>query len=199
MKHRKYLTTIIRNIFKIVGQFLAVIFTGLLGILLTYEEIPGNESICDAGQADYVFAWFLFSVFSFFLIINSAIFYQKKNWVKYRIIVISTFSLLLFLSLFIKSITFFIFYGNEKYVIERAKESFELIDLKLYENKRFHSWTFDMGCQVGNVGTYTITDKRLTLKFEDVKSEYLGTRYQIENNNIKCLDCDNDLIFKIKN
>ena len=48
------------------------------------------------------------------------------------------------------------------------------------------------------MGQYELQGTHLTLKFNGKKSEYFGTEYLMGNNEIKCLDCENETSLKIK-
>ncbi|MCB4800281.1 hypothetical protein [Neotamlana laminarinivorans] len=171
---------------KIVGQAIALGTVCFLGFSLSWEQIPGNKNICDAGQWLYGMAWFIFTTSCLALFINSLIFLKKRNWIKYRIIVIIICSLLILTSLNIRSILFQTSYGKIKLEIQNAENNYELIQIKLYENGKFYSTIYDMSCKLEYIGTYQLNENILILKFKNEKSEYLGTEYYIKNKKLIC-------------
>ncbi|WP_430413183.1 hypothetical protein [Kordia sp.] len=184
---------------KILGQIIALGIVIFLGILLTWEQIPGNKNICDAGQGLYGLAWLIFIIISIALFINSWIFLNKNNWKKYRITVMIICVLIVLISLTLRSVIFQVSYGKEKHKIENTENYNQLIEVKLYENGKFYSWTYDMGCQLENIGTYKLNGNKITLEFGNEKSEYLGTEYLIENDKVVCnKGCDYENELKIE-
>jgi glucan phosphoethanolaminetransferase (alkaline phosphatase superfamily) len=186
---------------KIIGQTIVFGIVILLGILLSWEQIPGNKNICDAGQGFYGLAWLIFIIISIALFINSWIFLKKRSWKKYRITVMIICILIVLISLSIRSVIFQVSYGKEKHKIENTENYNQLIEIKLYENGKFYSWTYDMSCQIENIGTYKLNENKITLEFENenAKSEYLGTEYLIENDKVICeKDCEYENELKIK-
>jgi len=182
----------------IIGQIISWIFIISLGTILSFEQIPGNRNICDAGQGEYGIAWLIFIIAVLSLIINSW-FHSKKNHLKnYRKYAIIAGFLVLVTSFFIRALVFQVFFGKEKYSYEHLGYSIPLVDLKLYENKKFYSLTYDFGCHIENIGTYTKNNKTLNLEFDGQHSKYLGTKYRIEGNHIICLNCNEYLRLRLK-
>ncbi|SFQ19384.1 hypothetical protein SAMN05444277_106205 [Parafilimonas terrae] len=71
------------------------------------------------------------------------------------------------------------------------------VKITLFKNGKFIAYIYDISCKSENTGTYKQIDTLLTLEFEDQKSKYLGAKYKIENDSVKCLDCNLDLRLKI--
>ena len=173
----------------------------LIGTLLIWERVPGNGSICDPEQHDYFVAWMLFIGLSSLVIINSWFFLKRNHWKRYRIVALLIAILLLTISFSIRPLVFAIVYGKEIFVIENQEEGFELIKLRLYENNRFFSWTYDMSCQIENIGTYRLEKGKMVLSFENEKSDYLGTEYLFKDDSLICVKgCQykNDLVIKTR-
>ncbi len=180
----------------IISQVFVLFLASFLGWLLIEMKIPGKGAICDAGQLYLFLTWCVFIFISVGIIINSRTYYIKGKWKKYRVVVGLFISVLLFFSIFLRAIIMTVYYGREKYVIE-AKE-LVFIKIQLFENKKFFAYTYNAACEVENIGTYNIIEGVLTLNYKNEKSEYLGTKYLIENDKIDCLNCEiaNDLSVK---
>jgi hypothetical protein len=184
---------------RVLGQSILLLIVLLVGSLLIWERIPGNGSICDPGQHFYFVAWVIFIGLSSALIINSWFFLKRNHWKQYRIAALTIVTLLLMIAFSIRPMVFSLTYGNEKYVLENQEESFEQIKLKLYENEKFFSWTYDMGCQIENTGTYTFEKGRIVLSFDNKKSDYIGTEYLIADKRFVCVkgcEVKNELVVK---
>ncbi len=180
-----------RILLKIIGQTIALGFVIFLGTFLIWEQFPGNKIICDAEQLNYLFLRLIFVIISIALIINSWVFLKKNSSNKYRITIIIFCFLINLIFIFIRSLIFNFSYGNEKHIIKNTDIYETLVEIKLYENGKFYAWTYDMGCQLENVGTYIMKENKLTLIFESEKSKYLGTQFLIKNDVVLCLkDCE---------
>ena len=186
----------IKNILIIIGQLITVSLFLFLGFFLIYMKIPGNGAICDAEQIMLFGTWIIFIPLAFGLIINSWIFYKKGKWKNYRIILIMVALILILLSISMREIIMATYYGNEKNVIEGENPVF--IKIQLFENGKFFAYTYDISCESENTGTYNLTNNKLNLNYTNEKSEYLGTEYKIENNNVNCLNCEQNYELKIK-
>ncbi len=180
----------------IIGQVFVLFLISFFGWLLIEMKIPSKGAICDAGQLYLFLTWCVFIFISVGMIINSRSYYIRGKWKKYRIIVMLFISILLFCSIFLRQIILTVYYGREKYVIEA--EELVFIKIQLFENKRFFAYTFNNACEVENIGNYKLIEGVLTLNYKNEKSEYLGTKYRIENDKIDCLNCEieNDLRIK---
>ena len=186
----------IKNILIIIGQLVLVPLTLFLGIFLIYMEIPGNGALCDAEGIMLVGTWTIFLPLFLGIIINSWINYKKGKWKKYRIVIISIFITILFLSIFSRPIIMETYYGKEKNVIESESPIF--IKIQLFENGKFFAYTYDISCESENTGTYNLTNNKLTLNYTNEKSKYLETEYKIEDSNVNCLNCKKNYELKIK-
>ncbi|WP_422092090.1 hypothetical protein [Tenacibaculum ovolyticum] len=186
----------IKNVLIIIGQIIVVSLTLFSGIFLLYLEIPGNGALCDAEQIMLVGTWTFFIPLAFGIIINSWIFHKKGKWKNYRISIILVTSILLFFSISLREIIMATYYGKEKNVIEAEIPVF--IKIQLFENGKFFAYTYDISCESENTGTYNLTDNKLNLNYKNEKSKYLGTEYKIENNNVNCLNCEQNSELKIK-
>jgi|AntDeeMinimDraft_5_1070356.scaffolds.fasta_scaffold20651_1 hypothetical protein len=186
----------IKNVFIIIGQIITVSLVLFFGLFLTYMKIPGNGALCDAEQIMLVGTWAIFIPLVFGIIINSWIYYAKGKWKNYRITIIVITSVILFLSVFLRQLIMTTYYGKEKNVIEN--ENPVVIKIQLFENGKFFAYTYDISCESENVGTYNLKENILKLNFKNEKPEYLETEYRIENNDVKCLNCENKYELKIK-
>ena len=181
----------------IFGQIFILFLILLFGIFLIDLKIPGNGGICDAEQILLFWTWVIFVLLVGGITINSFIFYAKNKWKKYRIGVILTCSILLFLSIFLRGIVNSIYFGKEKFLLESNESIF--IKIQLFENGKFFAYTYDISCEIENYGTYKISNNKLNLNFKNKKSEYLGTEYIINNNKVNCLNCKQNIELKINN
>ena len=184
----------INKTLKIFGQSITGILILVLGISWIYFTIPGQRSFCDSDQVymSYFRISFIFITIGF--LINSIIFLIKKQWTTYRIIAIS---LTLFIGLLILStrgIMTKTLYGKTMYTITNQDNAYTLIKLRLFDDYKFISVTYNLSCNVENIGTYKLTDNELTLTFEGEKSEYLETRYRLKNDTLKSLDNKNEIL-----
>jgi len=186
----------IKNTLIIIGQFITVSLILLLGFILVDMKIPGNGGLCDAEQIMLAGTWIIFIPLVFGIIINSWIYYGKGKWKKYRIAIIVITSIILFLSVFLRQIIMTTYYGKEKNVIENENSTF--IKIQLFENGKFFASTYDISCENENIGTYSLKENILKLNYKNEKSEYLETEYRIENNDVKCLNCEDKYELKIK-
>ena len=183
----------LKNVLIIIGQIITVLLFLLTGSLLIHMKIPENGAICDPEQIMLFGTWIIFISLGIGLLINSWIFYLKGKWKKYRVGIISTTLIFFF---FLRQIIITIYFGKEIKLIEG--NDLIHIEVKLYDNGKFFAYTYDISCESENIGTYTLTDNKLYLKFKSEKPKYLGTEYQIENEVVKCLDCKNKYDLKIK-
>ncbi|MFI2742199.1 hypothetical protein ACG2LH_05630 [Zhouia sp. PK063] len=90
-------------------------------------------------------------------------------------------------------------YGKISYTITNQDNAYTLIKIRLFKNHKFISQTYDLGCNVENTGTYKLTANKLTLMFNEEKSEYLESRYQLKNNVLISLASENDTLIMNKN
>ncbi len=180
----------------IIGQVFVLFLISFFGWFLIEMKIPGKGAICDAEQLYLFLTWCVFIFISVGMIINSSLYYMKSKWKRYRVIVILFISSLLFCSIFLRAIIMTVYYGTEKYVIEA--EELVFIKIQLFENKKFFAYTYNAACELENIGTYNIIEGVLTLNYKNEKSEYLGTKYRIENDKIDCLNCEVTNDFRIK-
>lgn len=183
------------QILVVVGQIISVLLFLFLGSLLINMKILGNGAICDPEQIFLFGTWLIFISLGIGLLVNSWFFYLKGKWKKYRVGLIFIISIFLFLSIFLRQIIM-IGYGEGKFLIERDDRIY--VKIKLYNNGDFFAYTYDLSCESENIGIYKLKGNILTLEFKNEKSEYLGTKYQIENNLVNCLDCKNKYELKIK-
>lgn len=165
--------------------FLAFILA--LGILLCWEQLPGNKNICDAGQLYYVLSWLVFVLVSIALIIYSSTLLKKQYWRKLAKSTIYICVIVLFVSLSLRWFIIETSYSVEKYTIESTQESFQLATIHLYENGKFLGWTYDMSCQKEHVGTYKIAGDELLLSFTNEMPKNLGSVYNIKGNTLTCI------------
>ena len=139
----------------------------------------------------------LYLLFSIGFLINSIIFLIRKHWVKYRIIAISVTILIGLLILSTRAIVTEVVYGEIIHKISNQDDAYTLIKIRLFENNRFISETYNLSCNIENIGTYKLTGDKLTLVFEGEKSEYLDTHYQLNNDTLKSYNNEyKDLIIK---
>lgn len=66
--------------------------------------------------------------------------------------------------------------------------------MRLFKNNKFISETYDLSCNIENIGTYVLAENELVLTFKNKKSEYLGTKYSLKNDTLRCVDCSNERI-----
>ncbi len=185
----------VRNVLIIIGQVIIVSFALFFGFFLLYMEIPGNGALCDAEEIMLVGTWSIFLALVLGIIMNSWNNYKKGKWKKYRIVIISIITAILFLSFFLRPIIMTIYYGKEENVIEGENPIY--IKIQLFENGNFFAYTYDISCETENTGTYNLIKNKLNLNYKNEKSKHLGTKYKIENSNVKCLDCEQKYELKI--
>ncbi len=178
------------NTLKKIFQVILGLISFLIGVGYIFWRLPGNFIFCDPDQIFIFQIGLIFSVsFLWFLILVS-----RTEDYRDTIFIIS----FCFLgSMFLTSpILKFINYGivNQNYV----HDEMALIYMKLYKNGKFISSTYDGGCQIENTGTYEINNKEMILSFNDEKSEYLGTRYTLNNSFLECSNCTYQLNLRIE-
>ena len=102
----------IRMVLKIFGQAIAGILILSLGISWISFSIPGQRNFCDADQIYMYYFGLMFILITIGFLINSIIFLIKKQWTRYRIIVISLTLLIGLLILSTRSIVTRTIYGK---------------------------------------------------------------------------------------
>jgi hypothetical protein len=70
-----------------------------------------------------------------------------------------------------------ILFDSKVLELSSNENSFELIDITLYNNGRFLASTYNMSCQKEHVGHYTITNDTLYFNFNNDPSEYISETY----------------------
>ena len=189
----------IKKILKIFGQVITGILILVLGISWISFTIPGQRNFCDADQIYMYYFGLLFIFITIGFLINSIVFLRKKQWTKYRIIAISLTLLIGLLILSTRGIMTKTIYGRTMYTITNQDNAYTLIKIRLFKNHKFISVTYNLSCNIENIGAYKLTDNELTLTFEGEKSEYLETRYGLKNDTLKSLDNENEILIMNKN
>ena len=188
-----------KNSLKIFGQVIIGIIILSFGISLINFTVPGHRNFCDADQIFMYYLGLLFIIITIAFLINSTFFLIKKQWTRYRIIAISLTLLIGLLILSTRSIITNTVYGKTLHTITNQDNAYTLIKIRLFKNHKFISETYDLSCNIENIGTYELTKNELTLKFNGAKSEYLETRYQIKKDTLKSLDHENEILIMNKN
>ncbi len=189
----------IRMVLKIFGQAIAGILILSLGISWISFSIPGQRNFCDADQIYMYYFGLMFILITIGFLINSIIFLIKKQWTRYRIIVISLTLLIGLLILSTRSIVTRTIYGKPLQTVTNQENAYTLIKIRLFKNHKFISETYNLSCNIENTGTYKLTDNELSLKFNGEKSEYLETRYRLKNDTLKSIDDQNEILIMNKN
>lgn len=183
----------IKKTLKIFGQIIVGIVIISLGSSLVNFIIPGNRDFCDADQIYMFYFGVTFLIVSLGFLINSIIFYKKKQWIRYRICAITLTLLLGLLIISTRSVMTKLLYGKVSHIITNENGEFPYIKVRLYRNKKFISETYDVSCNIETKGTYELADNELILHFKGEKSSYLETKYKIINDTLTCIDCENEI------
>jgi hypothetical protein len=88
--------------------------------------------------------------------------------------------------------------SNEQttYKSEFNNESLNYINIRLFEAGKSLAETSDFEYTVENIGDYLIEHDTLTLKFKNLKSNYIGSKFLIINNELHCIDCSEEIDLK---
>ena len=183
---------------KILGQIIAILIVFSIGGFILFTKTPGNGALCDPEEVLLVITYLLFIISVILFLINSINHHSKNDWKKYRIIMITLTLSMIMLTFSLRMLYFKIAYGNEKYLIENKNGNDVFIKIKLYENGKFFSYTYDASCESENIGTYNISGNNLTFNYANEKSKYLENRYTIDDKELVCKDCDNNEILEFK-
>ncbi len=176
----------IKKTLKIFGQFITVILLLCFAIPWIIQTIPGHQSFADNARMFRFIFMVIFIVIAIGFLINSIIYYRKKQWTTYRVVAI-IFILLLGLSIVsTRSVVTKILYGKVLYTITNEDDAYTVVTIRLFENKRFISETHAVGGYSENYGTYDITDKELNFKFKRLDFNHLETRYRLSNDILYC-------------
>lgn len=197
------------NIIRIIGQALLVVVFGLAGGLLFVFRIPGHQTFTDNDAGPLALIYGIFIIIGLGLLLNSIIFKIKNHWSKLRIgimIFVIGFGLAVFLP---REVIKWIFLGEKKMEFTSLENpKFIWVKLELYKNNQFLCSTSEGGeMTVENLGKYELENNSLNLIFENkisghVKKYYktlyknIGTNYQLLNDTLICIDCENDIILK---
>ena len=190
---RRKLKTTLRNIV----QIIPILVFCCIGSYLFYFRIPGNHTFTDN---DLVFSALLYGLFILFGIgLTLYSFFQiiKAHQVKLRRgVMIFTIGFLIVV-LLPREFIVWTFLGEKKIEYNALKtndSNYISVTLQLHENNSFVSSSSNFNLTEEKIGNYKLTDKSLCLTFENEKSKLIGTRFEITNDTMYCLDCD----FEIK-
>ncbi len=184
---------------KIFGQIIIGVIIISLGISTISFTIPGNRNFTDADQIYLFYRGAFLTVCIIGFLINSVIFYKKKQWPKYRKIAILLTILLVVLIFTMRNIITGTYYGKVLYTITNTNNAYTIIKLRLFQNKKFISETYDMCYNVENTGTYVLTDNELMLEFKEDKSQYLETQYRLKGDSLKSINSENETLIWNRN
>ena len=194
------------DVIRIVGQFISISIFGLAGGFLFHFRLPGNNTFTDndAGPLALVFGIFLISGIG--LLLNSLIFKQKNHWKIYRTVIIVFvigFGLLVFMP---RDVIKWTFFGGKKMEFTSIKNpDFIWVKLELYKNNDFLcSTSYGGEMTEETLGKYKLKDNVLELHLKNGISEHtkkgyqtlyknIGTKYQILNDTLICIDCEKEI------
>jgi len=178
-----------------------VTFVGVLlftGFILLQVKWPGYQTYTDndAGLFYYISVVFMCALILLFL--NSVLFYFLKHWRIYRLYIACFTVLLLILVILPREYFVKALLSNEQttYKSEFNNESLYYINIRLFEAGKFLAETSDFEYTVENIGDYLIEHDTLTLKFKNLKSNYIGSKFLIINNELHCIDCSEEIDLK---
>lgn len=177
---------------RIAGQVAMILLSLLFSFAYIDLNIPGHQNFCDADQI-YLIRGMLILIMVFIgFLINAILFLWKKHWVVYRKLSIAGTILIVLAMISTRSLITHFQYGEEVHHISNLSDAYVLIDVRLFENGTFISSTYDASCNRENTGTYDLNANQLNLKFDNVKSEYLETRYAIHHDTLVSESGDNE-------
>ncbi|RKN83235.1 hypothetical protein [Ulvibacterium marinum] len=181
------------KVLRIIGQVLVLSSITLLAYPLIELKIPGKRIFTDQGQIGMSVFGALFFIIASGLLLNSIIMFTQNHWRNYRLIASIIIVILVFLVIlprenYVKSVlgkpklSFNRINKNEKYATATIK-------IRLFNNGRFLSETYDAHLNNENMGNYTFENGNLSLDFHNEKPEYMGTELKIINDTLSCLNC----------
>jgi hypothetical protein len=181
----------------------------MAGCLLVYFRIPGNNTFTDNDAGPLALVYGIFLIIGIGLLLNSLIFKKKNHWIKYRngiIVFVIGFGVLVFIPRDVIKWTFF--GGKKMEFISIKNPDFIWIKLELYKNNDFLCSTSHRGEMTEEtLGEYKLNNNVLELHLknevsENTKKNYqtlyenIGTKYQILNDTLICLDCEKEIKLK---
>ena len=194
------------NVIRIIGQLISISIFGLVGGLLFYFRIPGNETFTDNDAGPLALVYGIFIIIGIGLLLNSLIFKQKNHWKKYRtgvLVFVIGFGVLVFIP---RNVIKWTFFGEKKMEFTSIKNpEFIWVKLELYKNNDFLCSTSHGGeMTVENIGKYELKNDNLNLFFKNETSEHIkkyyktltnniGTNYRILNDTLICIDCEKEI------
>ena len=197
------------NIIRIIGQLISISIFGLAGGLLVHFRIPGNRTFTDNDAGPLTLFYGIFLIIGIGLLLNSLIFRHKNHWKKYRtgiIVFVIGFGLLVFIP---RDVIKWTFFGGKKMEFTSVRNSdFIWVKLELYKNNDFLCSTSHGGEMTEEtLGEYKLKNNVLELHLKNGISEHtkkgyqtlyknIGTKYQILNDTLICIDCEKEIKLK---
>ncbi len=181
------------KVLRIVGQVLILSFLFLFAYPLIELKLPGKRIFTDQDQIGMVIFGALFFITAFGLLLNSTIMFSKNHWRNYRLIASIATVILVSLILLPRENFVKIILGKPNHSFNRVdkneKYATASIKIRLFENGKFLSETYDAHLNNENIGNYTFKNGNLILDFVNEKSEYIGTEFKMINDTLNCLNC----------
>lgn len=168
----------------------------LIGSLLFYSRIPGNNTFTDNDGLPIAMGYGIFLLIGIGLVLNSYYFIIKNHLKKIRIGILVLVIGGIIMVLIPREFLIYTFLGNQKseLISVNTKETdYIWVDMKFYENDTFLCSSTNFNLTVENIGKYKLTNSSLHLTYENEQSKFLGTTFQIENDTLYCLDCNTAL------
>ena len=182
------------NTLRIIGQSILILVFGLAGGLLLEFKIPGHRTFTDNDAGVLAMVYGIFIIIGLGLILNSFIFKLKNHWKKFRVGVL-VFVLGFAITVFIpRDFIIWTFLGNKESEFISVNENefdYVWVKLELFKNNKFLCSSSNIELTVENIGKYELTEKSINLIFENEKSDFIGTKFEIIKDTVYCVNCKN--------
>lgn len=181
------------KVLRIAGQVTMLSLLFFLAYVLIDLKLPGQRTFTDQDQVGWALFGTLFYVLAFGLLINSIFQLYRNHWRNYRIIVAVVTTVIIFLVISPREKYVNLLLGKPDLTYTRVDKNENYltasVSIKLFENGKFLSETYDAHLNNENIGNYIFENGTLKLDFENEQSEYMGTEYKIINDTLQCMDC----------
>jgi hypothetical protein len=181
------------KVLRIIGQVLTLSSIVLFAYPLIELKLPGKRIFTDQDQIGMAIFGALFFITTFGLLLNSTIMFSKKHWKNYRLIAVIISVIFISLVLLPRENIVKLILGKPNHSFNRVdkneKYATATMKIRLFENGKFLSETYDAHLNNENIGNYTFENGNLNLDFHNEKSEYMGTEFKMINDTLNCLNC----------
>lgn len=174
---------------------------GLLGLIIAafvQSELPVQGGLCDGDGMYIPLAILMYVGVGSGYIYNQVHWLKQKRWVAYRKISIAGLGFITVLPFVVHAVGMQLRFGEEtmryrKYSTQGAEY---VSELRLYADGQYFVRTFDTSCDLEAAGTYDIVDNILQLSATENPHDEYGTRFQLEGDELRCLDCYAELVLR---